>query len=60
MKRFSFSSLQVRLIILVFLAVIPALILTFYSGVEQRRHARLDAFDGSLGLAKKAPMIKNA
>ena len=54
MKRFSFSSLRFKLIFLVVIAVIPALILTFYSGLEQLRHARLDALDGSLGLAKKA------
>jgi hypothetical protein len=41
------------LIFLVLLAVIPALGLTFYSGIEQRRHARLGALDVALELAKK-------
>ncbi len=39
MSHFSFSSLRFRLILLVLLAVIPALGLTFYTGLEQRRHA---------------------
>lgn len=54
MKRLSFSSLRVRLILLVLLAVIPALGLTLYSGLEQRRHARFHALDDALELAKSA------
>ena len=53
MKRFSFSSLRFKLILLVLIAVIPALGLTFYSGIEQRRHARFDALDNALNLTKK-------
>lgn len=53
MKRFSFSSLRFKLIFLVVIAVIPALILTFYSGLEQRRHARLGALNDALELVKK-------
>ncbi len=54
MKRLSFTSLRVKLIFLVLLSVIPALGLTLYSGLEQRRHARLDALDNALELAKEA------
>lgn len=53
MALFSFDSLRAKLIFLVLIAVIPALILTFYTGLEQRRHARLDALDNALDLAKK-------
>jgi signal transduction histidine kinase len=53
MKRFSFSSLRVKLIALVLIAVIPALGLTLYSGLEQRSRARLDALDNALNLANK-------
>src|SRR4030043_1403028 len=52
MKRFSFGSLRIRLILLVLLAVIPALGITLYSGLEQRRHERQRAFGEALGLAK--------
>jgi len=47
MGRFSFSSLRIRLLLLVLLAVIPALGLMLYTGLEQRRlaavHAKKDA-----------------
>jgi len=36
------------------LAIIPAFGLTLYSGLEQRRHARLYAVNGALELANKA------
>src|SRR4030042_5756851 len=52
MKRFSFGSLRIRLILLVLLAVIPALGITLYSGLEQCRHERQRAFGEALGLAK--------
>jgi signal transduction histidine kinase/ActR/RegA family two-component response regulator/HAMP domain-containing protein len=42
MLRFSFSSLRVRLLLLVLLAVIPALGLILYTGFEQRRLAAGD------------------
>ncbi|MBS3905981.1 MAG: response regulator [Syntrophaceae bacterium] len=53
MALFSFGSLRTKLIFLVLIAVIPALILTFYMGLEQRRQARLHALDDALDLAKK-------
>jgi len=53
MRWLSFSGLRVKLIFLVLIAVIPALGLTFYSGIEQRRHARLNALGDALDLAKK-------
>jgi len=54
MKWFLFSSLRARLILLVLLAVIPAIGLTVYSGLEQRSHVRMDAFNSALGIAQKA------
>ncbi|MBM4308663.1 MAG: HAMP domain-containing protein, partial [Deltaproteobacteria bacterium] len=54
MKWLSFSGLRVRLILLVLLAVIPALGLTLYSGLEQRSRARMDAFNSALEIAQKA------
>src|SRR3989304_5026318 len=43
MGRFSFSSLRIRLLLLVLLAVIPALGLILYTGLEQRRQAVVEA-----------------
>ena len=43
MGRFSFSSLRIRLLLLVLLAVIPALGLILYTGLEQRRQAAVHA-----------------
>ena len=37
------SSLRFRLILLVLLAVIPAMIITYINGQEQRRLARINA-----------------
>jgi hypothetical protein len=37
MKRFSFSSLRVRLVILILIAVVPALAVMLYSAAEQER-----------------------
>jgi len=49
-----FYRLRFRLILLVLLAVIPALGLTLYSGLEQCRHARFQALDDALEMAKNA------
>jgi len=43
MGRFSFSSIRIRLLLLVLLAVIPALGLILYTGLEQRRRAAVEA-----------------
>src|SRR3972149_4765958 len=43
MGRFSFPSLRTRLLLLVLLAVIPALGLILYTGLEQRRQAVVEA-----------------
>ncbi|MBM4307003.1 MAG: HAMP domain-containing protein [Deltaproteobacteria bacterium] len=48
-----FSSLRFRLILLVLIAIIPALIIIIYSGLEQRKHARLNAFNKGMDLAKE-------
>ncbi|MBM4325171.1 MAG: PAS domain S-box protein, partial [Deltaproteobacteria bacterium] len=48
-----FSGLRLRLILLVLISIIPALIITIYSGIERRNHARVDAFDKTLDLAKQ-------
>ncbi|MFC1996550.1 ATP-binding protein [Chloroflexota bacterium] len=53
MKSF-FSSLRVRLILLVLLATLPALLLTIYNGQEQRQHAETDALENALQLAEFA------
>lgn len=52
MKSISFSSLRDRLILLVLLAVIPALGLIFYSAQEQRRSASIEAQQNALRLAR--------
>jgi signal transduction histidine kinase len=49
-----FESLRVRLILLVLLAVIPALVLTLYTGLEQRRLAAADVHDEALRLGRLA------
>ena len=51
MKRFSFGSLRVRLIILVLLATIPALGITLYTGLEQRQIAADKVKDDAQSLA---------
>ena len=53
MNHFSFSSLRFRLILLVLLAVIPALGLTFYTGLEQRRHAAEHVQSEAMQLARR-------
>ena len=52
MTRFSFSSLRVRLLLLVLLAVIPALGLIIYTGAEMRRTASTEAQANALRLAQ--------
>jgi len=52
MKRFSFSSLRARLLLLVFFAIIPALGLTLYTGAEMRRAASVEAEANSVRLAQ--------
>jgi len=48
----SFASLRVRLLLLVLLAVIPALGLTLYTGLEQRRVAAAGAQEDALRLVR--------
>lgn len=52
MTRFSFSSLRARLLLLVLLAVIPALGLILYTAAEQRRAAAGEAQANALRLAR--------
>ncbi len=52
MRRFSFSSLRVRLLLLVLLAVVPALGLIIYTGAETRRTASMEAQANALRLAQ--------
>ncbi len=52
MTRFSFSSLRVRLLLLVLLAVVPALGLIIYAGTEMRRTASMEAQANALRLAQ--------
>jgi signal transduction histidine kinase len=54
MPRFSFASLRFRLLLLVLLAVIPALGLTFYTNFELRRLAAADVKEEALRLARIA------
>ena len=54
MPRFSFASLRFRLLLLVLLAVIPALGLTLYTNVELRRAAAADIREEALRLARIA------
>jgi signal transduction histidine kinase len=54
MPRFSFASLRFRLLLLVLLAVVPALGLTLYTNVELRRAAAADIREEALRLARIA------
>ena len=54
MGRFSFSSLRIRLLLLVTLAVIPAFGLTFYTDQEERQLAAESARADALRLARLA------
>ena len=52
MKRLSFSSLRARLLVLVLLAVVPALALILYTAAEQRRLATVDTQNDALRLTR--------
>ena len=52
MKRITFASLRVRLILIVLLAVIPALGLTLYTGLEHRQIAANQAKEEALRMAR--------
>jgi signal transduction histidine kinase len=54
MPRFSFASLRFRLLLLILLAVVPALGLTLYTNVELRRLAADDVKEEALRLARIA------
>lgn len=54
MTRFSFSSLRARVALLVLLAVVPALGLALYTGLEQRRLAAAQVQENALQLARHA------
>jgi two-component system cell cycle sensor histidine kinase/response regulator CckA len=54
MKKIPFSSLRVRLILLVLFAIIPALGLTLYTGLEGRQHALTNARQEALRLSRLA------
>ena len=56
MARFSFSSLRARLLLLVLLAVVPALGLTLYTGLEQRRLAAVEAQEDALRVLNHSTM----
>jgi len=49
-----FASLRSRLLLLIALAILPALGLIFYVNVEQRRLAATQAQDDALRLARQA------
>ncbi len=52
MSRFLPSSLRARLVLLVLLAIVPALGLLLYTGLEQRRLAAIDAQQNALTLVR--------
>ena len=54
MTRFSFASLRTRLLLLVLLAILPALGLILYTGLEQRRLAAADVRREALRLTQLA------
>jgi len=56
MPRFSFSSLRIRLLLLVLLAVLPALGLILYTGLEQRRSAAVEARENALRVLNQSMM----
>lgn len=49
-----FSTLRVRLLLLILLAILPAMGLTLYTGMERRRDAAADTQRGALQLARLA------
>lgn len=52
MKKLTFSDLRVRLVLLMLLAVVPALGVIFYAAEEQRRAAAVEAQQNALRLAR--------
>jgi PAS domain S-box-containing protein len=54
MFRFSFSSLRSRLIVLILLAILPALGLTLYTGLEERQIQSIQAKENALRLTRLA------
>jgi PAS domain S-box-containing protein len=58
MKAFSFGSLRVRLVLLVLLGALPALGLTFYSGLEDRRAAVYEVRSQVMGIARHASQMQ--
>ena len=52
MKKLTFSDLRVRLVLLVLLAVVPALGVIFYAAEEQRRATAVEAQQDALRLAR--------
>jgi PAS domain S-box-containing protein len=59
MKRFPFSSLHVRLLLLVVIATIPMAGLILYTGLEERRYAAADTLRELLQLARVASAIQD-
>jgi signal transduction histidine kinase len=49
-----FSSLRFRLILLVVLATLPALLLTVFNGLEERKHVEAEALENALQLTQFA------
>lgn len=54
MPRFAFSSLKVRLLLLILLAIVPGLALTLSTTAEQRRLTNIRAQENTLELAQQA------
>ncbi len=54
-----FSNLRMTLIILVLFAVIPVLALTFYSGMEERRRATINAQNKALNQVQEISISQN-
>ena len=58
MRRFSFGSLRTLLILLVLLAVIPAMVLALYSGMEQRENALSRSQEDAQRMTENASGVK--
>jgi len=54
MARVSFASLRVRLFLLVFLAVVPALVAILYTAAEERQLARTQVQESTQRLVRLA------
>lgn len=50
MIRLSFSGLRARLVLLVFLALVPAFGLILYTGLEERRHQAVEVQENAVRL----------